>query len=127
MIDSPLSSSRDTAAESDSGLLIARVGLVVVAAVSGVVLTSLAWLVVIYWLRRRHDINADTTSSTSTDETIVPASAAAAVDVSTLNSLQHCVRLLPGMIHVHPTRKPAQSCGHACIPTHRAHLITACL
>ena len=99
VIDSALTSSRDSAADADSGLVSARVGLVVIAAVCGVVLTSLAWVVIIYWMQRRHDVT-DTTSSTSTDETIIAVASASAsavpADVSTLNSLQHCVRLPPG-------------------------------
>jgi len=75
----------------------ARVGLVVIAAVCGVLLTSLAWLGVICCLQRRHELASDSTSSTSTDETVVvtTAAAAAVTDVSTIDSLQRCVRLLP--------------------------------
>ena len=54
------------------GTLTARLGLVVIATVCGVVLTSLAWVMVIYWLHRRRDFTGDSSSSTSTDESVIP-------------------------------------------------------
>ena len=86
------SSSRDEEGVSSGGpvVTVRGVGLAVVAGVCGVVLTSVAWLVVIYWLQRRRDIT-DATSSTSTDETMMPAAA--------LDCLQHHVRLMPGIHH----------------------------
>jgi len=103
VIDGPIGSSvKDADADEDGDMLTVRVGLVVIAAVCGIVLTSLAWVIIIYCLQRRHDL-ADSTSSTSTDETIIPAAssslaaAAAASEVNTLDSLQHCVHLPPGI------------------------------
>jgi len=91
----PHASSHVDAGSDDT--LTVRVGLAVIAAVCGVVLTSLAWVIVIYCLQRRQDLLTDTTSSTSTDETIVPPPLPAA-DVNTLDSLQQHVHLLPGII-----------------------------
>jgi len=86
----------DPAAGDDGeDMLTVRVGLAVIAAVCGVVLTSLAWVLIIYCLQRRHDLIADSTSSTSTDETIIPTAAAAAAS-DTLDSLRHCLHLTPG-------------------------------
>jgi len=104
VIDQPLTSSHKDDDNSDDDRLTVRAGLVVIAAVCGVVLTSLAWVIVIYCLQRRHDL-ADSTSSTSTDETMIPitspslAAAAAATDVNTLDSLQHCLHLPPGILN----------------------------
>jgi len=98
VIDGPLSSQKDA---DDDEMLMVRVGLVVIAAVCGIVLTSLAWVIIIYCLQRRHDLT-DSSSSTSTDETIIPvasssSAAAAASEVNTLDSLQHCIHLPPGI------------------------------
>ena len=101
VIDGPITSSdKDADDNEDNEMLTVRVDLVVIAAVCGVVLTSLAWVIIIYCLQRRHDLT-DSSSSTSTDETIIPIAssslAAAASEVNTLDSLQHCVHLPPGI------------------------------
>ena len=99
VIDRPLTSSHD-GDDDDGEMVTVRVGLVVIAAVCGVVLTSVAWVVVIYCLQRRHDLT-DSASSTSTDETVIPVAsssiAAAAAEVNTLDSLQHCIHLPAGI------------------------------
>lgn len=99
VIDSPLTaSSKDETADDDNDdMLTIHVGLVVIAAVCGVVLTSLAWVVIIYCLQRRHDLATDSASSTSTDETMIPVAAAAVSEVNTLDSLHRCVHLTPGI------------------------------
>ena len=101
VIDQSLTSSREDV--NDNEMLTVRIGLAVIAAVCGVVLTSLAWVIIIYCLQRRHDLT-DSTSSTSTDETMIPAAsaslAAAAAEVNTLESLQHRIHLPPGISHV---------------------------
>jgi len=99
VIDQPLTSSHEDA--NDNEVLTVRIGLAVIAAVCGVVLTSLAWVIIIYCLQRRQDLT-DSTSSTSTDETMIPAAsaslaAAAAAEVNTLESLQHRIHLPPGI------------------------------
>ena len=99
VIDEPLSSSLGDQ-DTDESLTV-RVGLAVIAAVCGVVLTSLAWVIIIYCLQRRHD-RADSTSSTSTDETVIPTAASTSPPtgpVNTLDSLQHCLQLCPGTLH----------------------------
>ena len=101
VIDRPLTSSLED--DSNNEMLTVRVGLAVIAAVCGVVLTSLAWVIIIYCLQRRQDLT-DSTSSTSTDETMIPAAsaslAAAAAEVNTLESLQHRIHLPPGISHL---------------------------
>ena len=101
VIDQPLTSPNDVNDnDDDDNMLTVRIGLVVIVAVCGIVLTSLAWVVVIYCLQRRHDL-ADTTSSTSTDETVIPvasSSVAATTEVNTLDSLQHRIYLPPGNV-----------------------------
>jgi len=103
VIDGPMTPSDKYATDSETNeILTLRIGLVVIAAVCGVVLTSLAWVVIIYCLQRRNDLT-DTSSSTSTDETIIPiassslAAAATASEVNTLDSLHRCVHLTPGI------------------------------
>jgi len=104
VIDGPMTPSDKYSTNSETNeVLTVRIGLVLIAAVCGIVLTSLAWVIIIYCLQRRHDLT-DSSSSTSTDETIIPiassslAAAAAASEVNTLDSLHHCLHLTPGTV-----------------------------
>ena len=90
VVDGPVTSVENASGDDMATI---RLGLVVIAAVCGIVLTSVAWVVVIYCIQRRRDLT-DSSSSTSTDETIVPTSAH--VDVGTLDSQWHCIQLPPG-------------------------------
>jgi Leucine-rich repeat (LRR) protein len=67
-----------------------RIGLVVIAGVAGIVVTSLAWVIVIYHLRRRRDLS-DGASSTSTDETMVASAGGSASGSSSGgDTLRYC-------------------------------------